>query len=281
MFLSTARILLFACCDGRAGFAGPGAADRFDQRQGRRTGGGVLPGVTVEARSDVLPGPRDTVTGAAGEYRLPALPPGNYTVTFTLSGMQTVTRKAQVQLSQDTVVDAALGVQGVTESVTVTGDGLADRQGVGGDQERALERADRGAAGRPGVPRPGEADSRRAVHAGHDARPERRRQRPGQRLPVRRRQRHAAAVRHAVGRARVARHRPGHGRQGRRARGRLRSLRRLLDRLGQQVGHEPLHRPGQLPVPDRAAWPPTSTSGSAVALPAGSQLDRPSTSAGR
>ena len=58
------------------------------------------------------------MTGAAGEYQLPALPPGNYTVTFTLSGMQTVTRKAQVQLSQDTVVNAELGVQGVSESVT-------------------------------------------------------------------------------------------------------------------------------------------------------------------
>ena len=44
------------------------------------------------------------------------------------------------------------------------------------------------------------------------ARAERRRQRPGQRLPVRRRQRDAAAVRHALRRARLARHRPGHGR---------------------------------------------------------------------
>ena len=77
------------------------------------TGGAVLPGVTVEARADVLPGPRETTTGAGGEYQLPALPPGNYTVTFTLSGMQTVTRKAQVQLAQDTVTDAELGVQGV------------------------------------------------------------------------------------------------------------------------------------------------------------------------
>src|SRR5262249_52383053 len=81
--------------------------------------GGVLPGVTVEARSDVLPGPRAATTGAAGEYQLPALPPGSYTVTFTLSGMQTVTRKAEVQLALDTVVDAELGVQGVSEDVTV------------------------------------------------------------------------------------------------------------------------------------------------------------------
>ena len=84
------------------------------------TGGGVLPGVTVEARSSVLPVPRVTTTGVNGEYRLPALPPGTYTLTFVLSGMQNVTRQAEVQLSQDTVVDATLGLQGVTESVEVT-----------------------------------------------------------------------------------------------------------------------------------------------------------------
>jgi hypothetical protein len=83
------------------------------------TDGSLLPGATVEARSDVLPGPRATVTGANGEYRLPALPPGIYTVTFNLSGMQTSTRKAQVQLAQETVADAILG-PGITETVTVT-----------------------------------------------------------------------------------------------------------------------------------------------------------------
>ena len=120
MFLRTARTLLFACAI--AALAWPALAQQTGSISGKAvdSGGGVLPGVTVEARSDVLPGPRDTVTGAAGEYQLPALPPGNYTVTFTLSGMQTVTRKAQVQLSQDTVVDAELGVQGVAESVNVT-----------------------------------------------------------------------------------------------------------------------------------------------------------------
>src|SRR5688572_31223430 len=70
------------------------------------TGGGVLPGVTVEASSDVLPTPRVTTTEANGEYRLPALPPGTYTLKFVLSGMQEVTRQAQVQLALDTVVDA-------------------------------------------------------------------------------------------------------------------------------------------------------------------------------
>jgi hypothetical protein len=84
------------------------------------SGGGVLPGVTVEARSDVLPAPRVTLTGANGEYRLPALAPGTYTLTFVLAGMQNVTRQAEVQLSQETVVDATLGLQSVTESVEVT-----------------------------------------------------------------------------------------------------------------------------------------------------------------
>src|SRR6476619_6064463 len=55
----------------------------------------MLPGVTVEARSTILPGPRDTVTGGDGTYQLPALPPGDYTLTFTLDGMQTITRQLQ------------------------------------------------------------------------------------------------------------------------------------------------------------------------------------------
>jgi hypothetical protein len=81
--------------------------------------GSGLPGVTVEARSDVLPQPRVTVSGANGEYRLPALPPGSYTLKFDLSGMQSVTRTARVQLNQDTVADTSLGMQ-ASEAVTVT-----------------------------------------------------------------------------------------------------------------------------------------------------------------
>ena len=84
------------------------------------TGGGVLPGVTVEARSTVLPGPRVTTTASDGAYQLPALPPGDYTITFTLAGMQTVTQKALVQLSENSALDAVMGVAGVSETVQVT-----------------------------------------------------------------------------------------------------------------------------------------------------------------
>jgi len=84
------------------------------------TQGGALPGVTVEASSNVLPVPRVTVTEGNGEYRLPALPPGSYAVTFTLPGMQTANRRANVQLGQETTADATLGISGLEETVTVT-----------------------------------------------------------------------------------------------------------------------------------------------------------------
>jgi hypothetical protein len=91
--------------------------------------GTALPGVTVEARSDVLPGPRVTVTGANGEYRLPALPPGSYTLKFDLPGTRGVTRNAEVQLAQDTVADVSLGLEAVAETVTVTAEvSLIDRE---------------------------------------------------------------------------------------------------------------------------------------------------------
>src|SRR5438132_2146876 len=76
------------------------------------TDGSALPGVTVEARSNVLPQPRVTTTDASGDYQLPALQPGTYTLTFTLAGMQSATRKAEAILSQNTAADVKLGVQG-------------------------------------------------------------------------------------------------------------------------------------------------------------------------
>jgi hypothetical protein len=102
------------------------AMPAFAQQTGTISGkvldqsGASMPGVTVEARSTVLPGARVSVTATNGSYQLAALPPGEYTITFTLSGMQTVTRKAQVLLSQDVALNVTMSVQAVSESVTVT-----------------------------------------------------------------------------------------------------------------------------------------------------------------
>ena len=105
----------------------------------------ALPGVTVEARSEVLPQPRVTTTDGNGDYRLPALVPGPYTLTFTLAGMQTGTRKTTAILAQDVAADIALGVAGVSESITVTAqqtlvnkESTALQSGLTGEQIREL-----------------------------------------------------------------------------------------------------------------------------------------------
>src|SRR5687768_570503 len=93
------------------------------------TDGAPLPGVTVEARSNVLPQPRVTVTDGNGEYRLPALQPGSYTLTFSLSGMQTATRNVDALVGQTSYADVSLGMAGVSETITVTAEStLVDRQ---------------------------------------------------------------------------------------------------------------------------------------------------------
>ncbi|HEY3171980.1 MAG TPA: carboxypeptidase-like regulatory domain-containing protein, partial [Thermoanaerobaculia bacterium] len=50
----------------------------------------VLPGAAVEARSASLQGVRSATTDSRGGYRLPALPPGTYTVKAFLAGFTTV-----------------------------------------------------------------------------------------------------------------------------------------------------------------------------------------------
>jgi hypothetical protein len=58
------------------------------------TSGAVLPGVTVEAASPALiERVRIAVTDGSGQYKLVDLPPGTYTVTFTLTGFSTVKRE--------------------------------------------------------------------------------------------------------------------------------------------------------------------------------------------
>ena len=63
------------------------------------TSGAVLPGVTVEVASPVLiEKTRSTVTDGTGVYRFVSLLPGTYSVSFTLTGFQTVRREG-VELS--------------------------------------------------------------------------------------------------------------------------------------------------------------------------------------
>jgi Carboxypeptidase regulatory-like domain len=85
--------------------------------------GAVLPGVTVEAGSDVLIEKSKTViTDGQGQYRIIDLRPGTYIVTFTLAGFQTVRHEA-VQLPAEftATLNAELRIGELAETITVTG----------------------------------------------------------------------------------------------------------------------------------------------------------------
>ena len=83
----------------------------------------VLPGVSVEAASPALiEQRRNVVTDGAGNYRIINLPPGTYSVTFSLQGFRTVVREGIVLEGSFTAnVDAELTVGQIAETVTVSG----------------------------------------------------------------------------------------------------------------------------------------------------------------
>ncbi len=83
--------------------------------------GGVLPGVTIEARSPSLVGTATSVTDAEGLYRFPALAPGVYAITGTLQGFNPgKAENVVLGLGQVLKVNLSLAVAGISESVKVT-----------------------------------------------------------------------------------------------------------------------------------------------------------------
>ena len=87
----------------------------------RDSSGGVLPGVTVEARSPSLAGVESTLSDSSGTYRFPALRPGRYEVTATLQGFQPAKQSdVRLELGQILKIDLAMGVGGLAETVKVT-----------------------------------------------------------------------------------------------------------------------------------------------------------------
>ncbi len=85
--------------------------------------GAVLPGVTVEAGSPALiEKVRTVVSDAAGQYKVVSLPPGVFTVTFSLTGFGSVRREGiELTTGFTATVDSELRVGAVEETVTVSG----------------------------------------------------------------------------------------------------------------------------------------------------------------
>src|SRR5512135_1102103 len=86
--------------------------------------GAVLPGVTVEAASPALiEKVRAVVTDGSGQYRIINLPPGTYSVTFSLTGFSNVRREGlEVSVGVTSQVNADMKVGAVAETITVTGE---------------------------------------------------------------------------------------------------------------------------------------------------------------
>jgi hypothetical protein len=89
----------------------------------RDTTGAVMPGVTVEASSDVLiEKVRSGISDGSGRFAIIDLRPGTYIVTFTLPGFKTIRREGIVLAGAfAATVNADLEVGSLEETVTVSG----------------------------------------------------------------------------------------------------------------------------------------------------------------
>src|SRR5919106_1710861 len=84
--------------------------------------GAVLPGVTVTATSPALIQPQTTVTSETGNYRFPAIPPGEYELTYELAGFNSLKRAGiSITLGFTANVNVELALATLQETVTVSG----------------------------------------------------------------------------------------------------------------------------------------------------------------
>ncbi|MCH9650635.1 MAG: carboxypeptidase regulatory-like domain-containing protein [Deltaproteobacteria bacterium] len=99
----------------------PVFAQQTGSISGKVTGpdGDALPGVTVEAKGDVLPRPRTAITSETGAYRFQLLPPGNYELSFRLDGLGPQSKELRVLLQQNSSVDVKMQLESISEEVSV------------------------------------------------------------------------------------------------------------------------------------------------------------------
>lgn len=91
------------------------------------TSGAVLTKAAITAHNVATNVDTATVTTASGDYTIPYLKPGNYTVSVQANGFETGLRTGlELQVGQTATVNFALNVGHATETVTVQGDSLVD-----------------------------------------------------------------------------------------------------------------------------------------------------------
>lgn len=88
--------------------------------------GAVVPGVTVEAASNVLiEKVRSAITDGAGQYQIIDLRPGTYVVTFSLTGFASVRRESlELTGTATTTANAEMTVGAISQMITVKAETL-------------------------------------------------------------------------------------------------------------------------------------------------------------
>jgi carboxypeptidase family protein/TonB-dependent receptor-like protein len=82
--------------------------------------GAALPGVTVAVSGPNIVGTQTSVTNEHGLYRFINLPPGEYTLSFTMTGFKTITRRSlRVGVGSTIEENAGLEISQLQESVDV------------------------------------------------------------------------------------------------------------------------------------------------------------------
>jgi Carboxypeptidase regulatory-like domain/TonB-dependent Receptor Plug Domain len=118
------RTRVFAALLALASLALPAAAqEQTGAIQGtiKDSQGGVLPGVTVEAKNQATGAVQSVVTNEAGIYRFPALAPGRYDVSANLTGFAAAKNSnVIVELGKVLSIDLSMALAGVSENVQVT-----------------------------------------------------------------------------------------------------------------------------------------------------------------
>ncbi len=90
------------------------------------TSGAVIPGATVKVKNTATGLERTTQSSAEGNYVIPELPIGTYSVTITQPGFQTaVTSNVVVDVATERRIDVSLKPGQVADTVEVTGEAVA------------------------------------------------------------------------------------------------------------------------------------------------------------
>jgi len=127
--------------------SGVAFAQATAQLNGRVTdeSGAVLPGVTVNATQTDTQFERTAVSDETGSWTMPNMPIGPYRLEISLPGFRTYVQTGIVlQVNANPVINAALGLGNVEETITVAGETpLVDVRSAGisevVEQERIVE----------------------------------------------------------------------------------------------------------------------------------------------